>query len=142
MAKAVTDIVRGKKLKEAVDRGPGARGLKRTHENTTIEAGNTVKKGDFSDDEWKQLLAAGAVVENDDDFPPARVGEATAGGPVAPTQEQLDAEFEALKAANPEGSQNTNQGGDIAENEQKAAEAEARGEQTPDQKAASEKAKG
>lgn len=80
MAKAVTNIRYGVKRDQPVEVGPG---LSSDYENKTIFAGADADKGLFSDDEWKELVEIGAVVEQDDEYPPA--GSPAATGPLLDT---------------------------------------------------------
>ena len=73
MAKAVTIIRYGVALAKPEE----VRGRERTHQLKTIQPGEKVDKKLFSDEEWKALVAAGAVVVDDKDYPPAPSPRAT-----------------------------------------------------------------
>jgi len=69
MPKALTDISYGKELDEPRELPTSPRGTAgvQTHEPAVIRAGEDVDKGLFSDEEWDQLVQAGAVTEDQDE---------------------------------------------------------------------------
>lgn len=80
MARALTNIAYGEKL-DKPRQVPGApTGTEATHETKTINAGEEVDRSKFSDEEWRALLAAGAVTEDDNVTVSAGTPAASAGG--------------------------------------------------------------